>query len=133
MLRDQRFIMKVPHQPAADLLNNLVRADYRREMALVAVATEDRAESIVAVAQYGGNPAYCEFSIRVADDWRARGIGTRLSEMLFEHAKAHGVRRLYAMIPSGDHALAKLVHALRMSVRKSLDGTAVAVEAWRTL
>lgn len=133
MLRDQRFILKLPHQPSADLLNKLVRADYQREMALVAVAIEDRAESIVAVAQYGGNPAYCEFSIRVADDWRARGIGTEISHALFQHAKAHGVRRLYAIVPAGNRALAKLVDALQMSVRKSSDGNTAAVEAWRTL
>lgn len=133
VLRDQRFILKLPHQPSAELLNKLVRADYQREMALVAVAREERTESIVAVAQYGGNPAYCEFSIKVADDWQARGIGTELSRALFEQAKAHGVKRLYAMVPAGNQALAKLVDALKMSVRKSLDGNTAAVEAWRTL
>jgi acetyltransferase len=133
VLRDQRFIMKLAPQPSKELLNQLVRTDYQREMALVAVAIEDRAESIVGIAQYGGNPAYCEFSVRVADEWQARGVGTELSQALFEHAKTHGVRRLYAVVPPRNTALSKLVGRLRMSMRQSSDIGSAAVEAWRTL
>jgi acetyltransferase len=84
------------------------------------------------VTRYGGNPAYCEFAVAVADEWQARGIGTHLSELLFAYAKAHGVRRMYATLPADDKRMLKLADDLCMRVRRSADDNSI-VEAWRTL
>ena len=125
-------MMGLLREPSAELLDRLVRVDYRREMALVAVAGEGADETIIAVARYGGNPAYCEFAVAVADAWQGRGIGTLLSELLFGYAKAHGVRRMYAILLADNKRMLKLADDLRMSVRRSSDDKTV-VEAWRTL
>jgi acetyltransferase len=119
-------------EPSAELLDHVVRVDYRREMTLVAVVGEGADEAIIAVTRYGGNPAYCEFAVAVADEWQARGIGTHLSELLFAHAKAHGVRRMYATLPADDKRMLKLADDLCMRVRRSADDNSI-VEAWRTL
>jgi acetyltransferase len=119
-------------EPSAKLMNRLVNVDYRRAMALVAVVGEGEEETIIAVARYDGNPAYCEFAVAVADEWQSRGVGTTLSLLLFAYAKAHGVRRMYAVLFAENSRMLKLADDLGMSVRRSLDDKAV-VEAWRTL
>jgi len=125
-------MMGLVREPSAEVLDHWVRVDYRREMALVAVVGEGTDETILAVARYGGNPAYCEFAVAVADAWQGRGIGTHLSELLFTYAKAHGVRRMYAILLADNKRMLKLADDLRMSVRRSPDDNSV-VEAWRTL
>jgi L-amino acid N-acyltransferase YncA len=125
-------IMGLMQQPAAELLDRLVRVDYRREMALVAVTGEGAQESIIAVARYGGNPAYCEFAVAVADEWQDRDIGTQLSEQLFGYAKTNGVRRMYAVLQADNQRMLKLADELHMKVRRSAEDNSI-VEAWRTL
>jgi acetyltransferase len=125
-------MMELVREPTAELLDHLVRVDYRREMALVAVIGEGADETIIAVARYGGNPAYCEFAVAVTDAWQGRGIGTHLSELLFTYAKAHGVRRMYAILLADNKRMLKLADDLRMRVRRSSEDNSI-VEAWRTL
>jgi acetyltransferase len=125
-------MMGLLREPSAELLDRLVRVDYRREMALVAVVGEGADETLIAVARYGGNPAYCEFAIAVADGWQGRGIGTHLSELLFAYAKANRVRRMYAILLADNKRMLKLADDLRMSVRRSTEDNSI-VEAWRTL
>jgi acetyltransferase len=125
-------MMGMLQQSSADLLKRLVHVDYRHEMAIAAVVGKGADESVVAVACYCGNPAYCEFAVAVADEWKSKGVGTSVTELLFSHAKAHGVRRVYTTILAADAPMLKLASALRMSLRHSLDGSAV-VEAWRSL
>jgi acetyltransferase len=130
-LRYDRMIGLLP-KSSADLLDRLVHVDYRHEMTIAAIVGKGGDESIVAVACYCGNPAYCEFALAVADEWQLRGIGTALAELLFSHAKAHGVRRVYTTLQAGSAPMLNLANSLHMSVRRSVgDGTVV--EAWRTL
>ena len=139
--RDRRFIeglsdasrvMGPSHEPAADLLNQMVRANYRREMALVATIGEGPTEMIIAIARYGGNPAFCELAIAVADEWQSRGVGSTLLQLLFAHAKTHGVRRLYCLTLDNNIRMLKVAAHLQMTLRRSSADEAI-VEAWRTL
>jgi acetyltransferase len=114
------------------LLDRVARLDYQREMTLVAVTGAGEAESIVAVARYGGNPIYCEFALAVADEWQCRGVGTTLSEALFTYAKNHGVRRVYGVVFEKNESMLKLASALRMTLRRSLSDLSLQ-EVWRTL
>ena len=142
--RDLRFIkglsessrynrmMGLSREPSRELLNRLVRVDYSREMALVAVIGEGTDETIIGVARYGGNPAYSEFAIAVADEWQSRGVGTKLALMLFEYAKTHDVRRIYGVIFANNAHMLKLAGDLQMILRRSREDDSI-VEAWRTL
>lgn len=125
-------MMGLSRDLAPDLLSRLVHVDYRREMALVALVNEGDAETIIGVARYGGNPAYCEFAIAVADEWQSRGVGTTLARLLFDYAKTHGVRRMYALIFANNARMLKLAGDLQMTLRRSRDDDSI-VEAWRTL
>jgi len=33
-----------------------------------------------------------EFAVAIADEWQARGIGAKLSHLLFDYARAEGIR-----------------------------------------
>jgi len=139
--RDRRFmaglsnsssVIGLWHEPSAELLNRLVRENYRREMALVAVLNEGASETIIGVARYGGNPAFCELAIAVADGWQSRGLGSMLVHLLFAHAKAHGVRRLYCLASANNTRMLKVAARLQMTLRRSSQDDTI-VEAWRTL
>ena len=125
-------MMGLMRDPPAALVNSLVRVDYRRDMALVAVTGDETAETIIGVARYGGNPACCEFAIAVADEWQSHGIGSHLAHLLFEYAKSHGVRRLYGIVFANNSEMLKLADYLQMTVRRSREDDSV-VEIWRTL
>lgn len=144
MERDRRFIkslsdssrynrmMGLSREPPAELLHQLTHVDYTHDMALVAVIGAGEAETIIAVARYGGNPDACEFAVAVADQWQRRGVGTALSLLLFDYAKLHGVRRMHAIIFARNYRMLKLAEYLHMTVRRSTYDDTV-VEAWRTL
>jgi acetyltransferase len=129
---DSAGLLALSGEPSAGLLNRMVRVDYRREMALVAVAAEKAAQTIIGVARYRGNPAFCELAIAVADDWQSRGVGSAIARLLFAHAKSHGVRRIYGLTSADNLSMLKLAHHLQMTLRRSCDNDAV-IEAWRTL
>ena len=65
-----------------------------REFALVAVAAEGPAESIVGGARYASEAGSdtCEFAIAIVDGWQGLGLAPRLMETLVAAAEAHGFR-----------------------------------------
>ncbi|HEY6925782.1 MAG TPA: GNAT family N-acetyltransferase [Steroidobacteraceae bacterium] len=125
-------MMVLLREPSEEMLDRLVHVEYRRDMALVAIVGEGADEEIIAVARYGGNAAYCEFAIAVAEAWQSRGVGTTLSKRLFEYARLHRVRRLCALFPPANVAMLRLTDTLGMTIRKSLEDVSE-VEAWRIL
>lgn len=142
--RDRRFLIELSPDsrynrmlgfmadPSAKLVEHLVNVDYRHSMALAAVIGAGVDESIIAVARYEGEPDRCEFAVAVADEWQSRGVGTTLSNLLFDYAKAHGVRRIYAVTFACNHRMLKLARDLDMNTH-SASHDATVVEAWRTL
>jgi len=118
--------------PSKELVEHLVHVDYRHEMALAAVVGNAEDESIIAVARYCGDPDQSEYAVAVADEWQSRGIGTALSKILFEYAKSHGVRRMYATTFTCNNRMLKLARDMHMNTHLASYDPAV-VEAWRTL
>jgi acetyltransferase len=118
--------------PSEKLVEHLVHVDYRQSMALAAVIGVGVDESIIAVARYEGDPDHCEFAVAVADEWQSRGVGATLSNLLFDYAKAHGVRQMYAVTFARNHRMLKLARDLHMSAH-TVSYDASLIEAWRTL
>jgi len=125
-------LMGVVREPSPEQLDEWVHVDYERAMALVAVVGEGAQESIIGVARYAGSRTCCEFAVAVADAWQSHGIGTQVSELLFEYAKAHGVVRMCAVVFADNARMLKLASDLNMSIRRFAHDTTL-VEAWRTL
>src|SRR5204863_7478562 len=77
-----------------EMLEKFTRIDFSRDMALIATATVEGAETAIGVARYArhADGVTCEFAITVADAWQGRGIGGKLLVMLLESARGHGMR-----------------------------------------
>jgi GNAT superfamily N-acetyltransferase len=102
--RHSRF-MHAMSEPSAELVQRLVDVDGRRAQALVAVVGEGEAEQIIGVARYCADDTGpdCEFAVAVSDEWQCRGIGTTLTQRLFEAARQAGFRSVYGTM-LGDNA-----------------------------
>jgi N-acetylglutamate synthase-like GNAT family acetyltransferase len=46
--------------------------------------------------------------VAVADDWQHQGLGKKLLRRLIEHARMHGVRRLYSIDSAANDRMRKL-------------------------
>lgn len=73
--------------------------DGHRSMAFVATVEEGGLSRIIGVSRYAPNAESSarEIAITVADDWQNQGLGTRLARALIQHAREHGVRKLYSI------------------------------------
>ena len=95
-----RFVSSMQELPAT-LLARFTLIDYDREMALVAVSREQgvgpdgeaiEIERMLGVSRYITNPdrASCEFSLVVTDDYKGKGLGSRLMLSIMEFAREKG-------------------------------------------
>src|SRR5258706_1604178 len=93
-----------------ELLEKFTRIDFSRDMALIASATIEGAETTIGVARYArlADDVICEFAITVADAWQGCGIGRKLLAMLVESARRH---RLPPIICPGVATKKPPVHA----------------------
>ncbi len=103
------------------MLVRLTQIDYDREMALIAVVRVNGAELEVGVARYAMNPdgGSCEFALVVADDWRNKGIGSRLMSGLMDAARARGLTTMEGEILANNVRMLSLVDNLGFSVHTS--------------
>ncbi len=111
------------------MLARFTLIDYDREMALVAVFKERSAgadgevvetERIVGVSRYVTNPdrSSCEFSLLVADEFKGRGLGSRLMENIMAVARENGLAEMEGLVLTGNADMLRLVRSLGFSVRR---------------
>ena len=94
-------------------LQKLCDPDHAHDMAYVALAADDASpgnQRQVGVCRYAGaDPDRgAEISVAVADDWQHQGLAQLLLRALIDHARAHGVRRLYSMDAAGNDRMRRL-------------------------
>jgi GNAT superfamily N-acetyltransferase len=94
-----------------------------RDMAYVATVPAAGGERQVGVCRYAGaDPAMgAEISVAVADDWQRQGLGRLLLGRLIEHARLHGVPRLYSIDTAANQAMRRLGRALGFSEERDPD------------
>ncbi|MGD0503431.1 MAG: GNAT family N-acetyltransferase [Steroidobacteraceae bacterium] len=115
-------LMTAMREPTAALVERLVHVDYQRNMAFVAVLGAGTEERIIGVARYcEDRVSGSEFAVVVMDDWQARGVAVALSELLFEYARAHGVRDLHATMLATNTHMIELAHWLGMTTHRQPD------------
>jgi acetyltransferase len=117
-----RFMSAV-NELSEGMLNRFTQVDYARELALIAVVTEDCHEREIAVARYVENPdsRSCEFAIVVADAWQHRRIGRTLMTCLMRAARSRGLQVMEGFVLSSNHKMLALMHALGFAVRSVED------------
>lgn len=95
----------------------LCDVDGHRAMAFVATVEENGRSRQIGASRYapGTDCETREIAVTVADDWQHRGLGTRLAEALIQHAREHGVSKLYSIDLADNAPMRMLAHDLGMN------------------
>lgn len=110
------------------MLVRFTQIDYDREMALVAVITdEDGKESQIGVARYVGNPdgESVEFALAVGDNWQKSGVGRKLMTALIDCARVKGYRAVVGDVLSTNSKMFRLMTSLGFTIHPHPEDTAV--------
>ena len=93
-------------------LHRMTECDGTNQVALVATIGSGSREAVVAVGEYARNGAAAEVAFAVGEDFRQRGIATRLLRHLIAIARANGLARLEAdVLPENRPMLTLLRHS----------------------
>jgi acetyltransferase len=102
-------------------LTRFTQVNYEREMALIAVISENGQETEIGVARYAINPdgTSCEFAIVVADAWQRKGIGSKLMHSLMDAAGSRGLETMEGWVLAGNTRMLALMDALGFTIDAS--------------
>ncbi|MGH8766972.1 MAG: GNAT family N-acetyltransferase [Burkholderiales bacterium] len=102
-------------------LTRFTQVNYEREMALIAVISENGRETEIGVARYAINPdgTSCEFAIVVADAWQRKGIGSKLMHSLMDAAGSRGLETMEGRVLAGNTRMLALMDALGFTIDAS--------------
>ena len=108
----------------SEMLEKFTRIDFSRDVALIATATIEGAETAIGVARYARLPddVTCEFAVTIADAWQRRGIGRKLLAMLVDSARGHGVRWIVGDVLATNTAMLRLAHAQGFRIERHPEG-----------
>jgi len=102
-------------------LKRLTDIDYRREMALVAIATIDGVTQELGVARYVRDdeqePGSADFAIVVADRWQGQGLGEKLMRSLLHAAVKDGIQVVGGITLSTNAGMIGLARKLGFTTR----------------
>jgi len=122
-----RFVSSMQELPA-NMLARFTLIDYDREMALVALYTESTTDMdghvtestrIVGVSRYITNPdrASCEFSLVVADEFKGKGLGSRLMLSIMDFAREKGLTEIEGLVLANNPNMLKLMKGLGFKIK----------------
>ncbi|PID35728.1 MAG: GNAT family N-acetyltransferase [Rhodobacterales bacterium] len=130
--RKMRFMGTIT-ELSPEMLARFTELDYRREMAIAAVAEPEDGPKLCGVARYVINPDQksCEFAIVVGDAVQHQGIGTRLMKALFRAAKAHDLEIIEGTVLKNNAPMLALMTELGFTQRSDPDDRELMiVERW---
>src|SRR5258708_8349787 len=107
-----------------ELLEKFTRIDFSRDMALMASATIEGAETAIGVARYVrlADDVICEFAITVADAWQGCGIGRKLPPMLVDSARGHGLRKMIGDVLATNTPMLRLSRSQGFRIARHPEG-----------
>jgi GNAT superfamily N-acetyltransferase len=116
--RRYRFLGEAP-RPGAALVGPLAGIDHAHDVAFAAVATVEGRERIVGVGRYStdGSGRRCKLVVAVSEDWRDRGLGTKLMRHLVDVARSRGVRKIATVASAENVRMSDLARQLGFRAR----------------
>ncbi|KAB8310393.1 bifunctional acyl-CoA synthetase/GNAT family N-acetyltransferase [Rouxiella chamberiensis] len=99
-------------------LAHMTQIDYDREMAFVAVRTENEESEIIGVTRTVSDPDNidAEFSVLVRSDLKGLGLGRRLLDKMIDYAAEHGLQRLTGITMPNNRGMITLAKKLGFDV-----------------
>lgn len=118
-----RFMENISELPAS-LVIRFTQIDYDREMALIALVSEDGAERQVGAARYtlSADGESVEFALIVDDRWQKSGLGRRLMGALIDCAREKSYRAIVGDVLSDNQKMLRLMTGLGFSILPHPDG-----------
>ncbi len=103
-----------------EMLVRFTQIDYDREMALIGVVRKEKGDEQVGVARYMTRPGgdRCEFAIVISDQWRGRGIGSRLMRSLMQNARDRGLKVMEGEVLSANTRMLELMKSLGFGIER---------------
>ena len=104
-----RFLSDIKYEDRVShgRLIKVCHVDYDRDIALVALDQSSSTSKVVAAARltkyHGRNIA--EFSLLVADDYQAEGLGSKLLRELIHHGESEGLDAIEAIVKQTNRAM----------------------------
>ena len=125
--RYQRFLTSVTELSAAEV-RYLTEVDHHDHEALVAFGPSS--EFAVGVARFVrlDDPSRAEAAVTVIDEWQGRGLGTSLTQLIAERARAEGVELFEALLLADNEQMHDVLSSLGPSHVISRDAGTVKVE-----
>jgi RimJ/RimL family protein N-acetyltransferase len=103
-----RFLGSIS-SPSEALIKQLTELDPSKEVALIALTTDETSPQEVGVARFSIQPdGDAEVAVTVADAWQGKGLATLLMHRLIAAARERGVHRLYSTDAGSNHAMRDL-------------------------
>lgn len=121
-----RFMRRL-QELTPEMLIRFTQIDYDRELALIAVVSENGTDEQIAVGRYSMLPdgRSCEFALVVADEWRRMGIGSTIMVRLMESARNRGFRSMEGLVLAENKPMLDLSRHFGFRVEASDDGPEV--------
>ena len=104
-------------------LANMTQIDYDREMAFVAIRTQQDAQEIIGVTRAisDADNSDAEFSILVRSDLKGLGLGRKLLEKMIVYTRIHGLAQLNGITMPHNQGMIALAKKLGFSVDVQLE------------
>jgi len=110
------------------MLVRFTQIDYDREMALIAVITnDDGKDEQIGVARYvtGPDGESVEFALAVGDNWQKCGVGRRLMTALIDCARMKGYRTIVGDVLASNGKMFQLMASLGFTIHPHPEDNAV--------
>jgi GNAT superfamily N-acetyltransferase len=110
--RYQRFLAPMA-ELTHDIVTYLTDVDHHDHEALAAIdAATGEGVGVARFVRCEGRPDTAEAAVTVIDDWRGRGVGTALLDLLAERAREEGVVRFTALLLAENREMLELLDAI---------------------
>ncbi len=115
--------MQVIQELTPEMIVRFTQIDYDREMAFVAVTTQQTKQIELGVARYITNPdgRSAEFALVVSDNYQGLGVGARLMTALMQAAKSKGLTTFEGEVLSVNQPMLSLTKKLGFSIESIPD------------
>ena len=114
-------------RPTQAMIERAVRTHAERERALVAVADEAGAATIVGGGRCisGEDRQSGEFAVMISDGWRGVGLASGIMRALIQDARARGLKRMEGYVLTENRSMLGLARRLGFEVGASEEGPSV--------
>jgi len=113
-------VKSITHQ----MLMRLCNIDYEREIAIAAELRDGSKKRIIGIGQLSIEPDYetGEFAVIVHDEYQAKGLGYKLSDLLIGIAQEKGLERFLGYVLTSNRKMVNLCRRLGFAVETMPDG-----------